>query len=262
MPDNSQLDKTKKIKLAIHQPNFYPRLKVLQKLAYADVWCILDSVQYCTREWQNRTCIIPMHGNRGPFWLSIPVNRPNGRSTLIKDVSIINPISTTSLIERTLHHAFHRAPYWSFIKHIIRENKDVMAANNLTDMCVETTNTLLNLIDRRPTLIFASTLDVRGKASNLMAAICKHLNATTYLADSGSKNYLVASDFTDIEVVWQNWEEPIESWPEIKSWRNLSSVNYLCREGPEKFANHLIRDNFTPDLVWSKPKLNTYSKSR
>lgn len=45
--------------VAIHQPNLFPRLKILQKLALADIWIVLDNVQYCQREYQNRTLIVP-----------------------------------------------------------------------------------------------------------------------------------------------------------------------------------------------------------
>ncbi|MBU6427323.1 WbqC family protein [Patescibacteria group bacterium] len=53
-----------RLSVVVHQPNFLPRLKVLQKLAAADVWCVLDSVQYNPREWQNRARIVAVHGDK------------------------------------------------------------------------------------------------------------------------------------------------------------------------------------------------------
>jgi hypothetical protein len=238
------------LRLAIHQPNFLPRLKVLQKLACADVWCVLDSVQYCAREWQNRACIVAVHGNNEPFWLSVPVQRPHGRSTLISEVAIIDPASTVPLIERTLLHAFHRAPHWAAINDLLSALSPLLTSDSLTRLCVDTTRALLRIANRQPTLVLASSLPVKGKASNLMSAICRHLKATTYLADSGSRNYLQEGHFTGIEVVWQNWCEPTEQWPGISLWRNMSSINYLCRVGPEQFAQHLVSGKFGTESTW------------
>jgi hypothetical protein len=93
-----------------------------------------------------------------------------------------------------------------------------------------------------------------------MGIICRYLKATTYLADSGARNYLQPTDFSDIEVVWQNWREPTEEWSGIDSWRNLSSINYLCRTGPERFSYHLNSGEFSPEQSWrnavSKPYIN------
>ena len=39
---------------AIHQPNFLPRLSTLAKVCAADIWVILDDVQFSRRDYQNR----------------------------------------------------------------------------------------------------------------------------------------------------------------------------------------------------------------
>jgi len=42
---------------AIHQPNFFPRLSTLAKLFTADIWVILDDVQFTRRDYQHR-CLV------------------------------------------------------------------------------------------------------------------------------------------------------------------------------------------------------------
>jgi hypothetical protein len=39
---------------AIHQPNFFPRLSTLAKLFTADIWVVLDDVQFARRDYQHR----------------------------------------------------------------------------------------------------------------------------------------------------------------------------------------------------------------
>ena len=63
--------------VAIHQPNFLPRPKVLDKILSADLTIWLDNVQYVRREWQNRALVRDSSG--GHHWLSVPVlNRDIG----------------------------------------------------------------------------------------------------------------------------------------------------------------------------------------
>jgi len=238
------------LRVAIHQPNFLPRLKVLQKLAYSDVWCVLDSVQYCQREWQNRARIVTTHGNNKSFWLTIPVHRPHGLGTLISEVVIDKPDLIGLLVERTLRHAFARAPHWAAINDLLSAFKPLLATDNLTRLCVDTTCVLLRIANRQPTVLLTSSLPVTGKASNLMASLCRHLKATVYLADSGARNYLQPTGFAGIEVLWQNWHEPMELWPGISSWRNIAGINYLCRVGSEKFAKHILSGEFAPEPSW------------
>lgn len=262
MPQSYEASKERHVNVAIHQPNFLPRLKVLQKLACADVWCVLDSGQYCAREWQNRARIVTVHGDNRAFWLSIPVLRPHGRNTPISEIAIARPSSTPRLVELTLFHAFRRAPYWSAIDYVLSELKPTLAADTLTRLCVDTTSSLLRIAGRQPTLLFASSLPVRGKSSSLMATICRHLSATAYLADSGARNYLQPALFAEIEVLWQNWREPAEEWPGITSWRDVSSVNYLSRVGPEQFTRHLLSGKFSSEPTWVAPASDPTSGQR
>jgi hypothetical protein len=247
------------LRLAIHQPNFIPRLKVLQKLANADVWCVLDSVQYCTREWQNRTQIVPVHGDSKPFWLSIPVHKPEGRNSLISEIIVENPDSFANLMEKTIFHAFHLSPHWTAIQDFVSTISPTIVTTNLTQLCVEITYALLNIANRKPILLFSSSLPVTGKASSLIASICKYLKCKTYLADSGSRNYMLAEDFKSINVLWQNWHEPSEKFVDIDSWRDIGCINYLSRFGRERFIKHILDAEFNINTEWNNHSLYSLS---
>lgn len=240
------------LKIAIHQPNLFPRLKVLQKLATADVWCVLDSVQYCTREWQNRTVIVPTHGNNAPFYLTIPVSKIDERKNQKSKINemIVDRSDWLSYIEQTLAHSFRSSKHWDSINLLINNLKTSTVSDRLTDLCVNTTNSLLQMVGKRPIVIYSSELSVLGKSSNLIANLCRHLNYNVYLTDSGSHNYLKYSHFDGIKVLWQNWQEPLKQSDNISSWRNISSLNYLCRFGQELFTQHLLNSEFYIDTEW------------
>src|ERR1700752_3590429 len=143
------------LRVAIHQPNFLPRLKVLQKLSAADVWVVLDSAQYSLREWQNRSRIVPLHGDLTDFWLTLPVVRKNGQRTLIRDIEIVEPAMTTDRVSSTLLHSFRRAPYWPAVSAFLETVSPVLPTPSLTKLCVDTTMALLEIGGNPPDVHFS-----------------------------------------------------------------------------------------------------------
>jgi hypothetical protein len=80
---------------AIHQPNFLPRLSTLAKLYAADIWVILDDVQFTRRDYQHRCYLAPAPDALLPGrWLTLPVHLPGGRATLIRDARLAEPALT------------------------------------------------------------------------------------------------------------------------------------------------------------------------
>lgn len=249
------------MRVAIHQPNFLPRLKVLQKIAAADLWVVLDSVQYNEREWQNRARIVPIDGKSLPYWLSVPVHRPRGQGTLINEVGIVSRTNTTRLIDRSLAHAFKTSPFSSFLPILASAVDASIESESLSALCVETTSVLLSAAGVHVPIVYASSLPVSGKASVLMARLCQYVNATEYLADSGARNYLSERDFSSATVLWQDWQEPPMHWPGIESWRDISAVNFLFRQGAEELNCHLTNGRFTPSQSNSENSPTLHSAS-
>ena len=56
--------------VSIHQPQYLPWLGYFDKIDRADVFVLLDTVQYKKNEWQNRNRIKTA---RGAQWLTVPV---------------------------------------------------------------------------------------------------------------------------------------------------------------------------------------------
>jgi hypothetical protein len=222
------------MKVTIHQPNFFPRLKVLQKISSADIWVVLDNVQFAYREWQNRCKIISFHGNHEPFWCTLPVTRNQGRSTLIKDIEILNQISVLDKIYKSFHVNLGKTTDWEKIEAVIRKSLETSSVNgSLTKIGVDSTLALLSFLGKSPQVLYSSQLNVYETDKTLrLAEICKLVNATEYLADSGAASYLNDSNsvWGDISILWQEYMEPNYDKIEIPSFRNVSSLNLACRD--------------------------------
>ncbi len=228
------------MRVAIHQPNLFPRLKVLQKIASSDCWVVLDNVQYVHREWQNRTRLLN-YQNGIEFWLTIPCGRPNGRRTMILDVEVINIDDDKRRIDSVLRHAFRRSLYWGCIDEVRKSLIGRCHSNKLKDLAVLSTLLILENSGIYPNVVFASNLGIETETkSKYLASICKAVDASSYIADSGALSYLDTSCFGNIDVVWQDWKEPEVDFASVRKWRDISGLNYLAYAGPYRMRDHLM----------------------
>jgi len=95
---------------AIHQPQYLPWLGYFDKIDRADVFVLLDTVQYKKNEWQNRNRIKTATGAQ---WLTVPVcyHYPE----LIKDVTINNRERWAHKHQQALRTNYAKAPYWEYL---------------------------------------------------------------------------------------------------------------------------------------------------
>ena len=73
--------------VAVHQPQYLPWLGYFDKILRADIFVLLDNVQFKKNEWQNRNRIKTA---QGPQWLTVPVGYKYPQ--LIKEVAINNTV--------------------------------------------------------------------------------------------------------------------------------------------------------------------------
>ena len=77
-------------KIGIIQPYFFPYLGYISLLKHTDRFILLDTVQYIQRGWIERNRIL----KQGDGWLyiQVPVKKPNGRASLIKECVLDNSL--------------------------------------------------------------------------------------------------------------------------------------------------------------------------
>jgi len=94
----------------IHQPNYIPALSYFAKMAAADVFVILDDVEYSKNNWTNRN---RLKGANGLVWLTVPVRYSNGSRQLISEIEPVNESKWRTKHWRTLIANYSRAPCFS-----------------------------------------------------------------------------------------------------------------------------------------------------
>ena len=98
--------------VAAHQPHFLPWLGYLDKLAKADLFVVMDDLQYEAQNFQNRNRI---KLDTGAAWLTVPVER-GAQTDRICDKRITNTASPKEHWQRrswlTLKTHYGRAPHF------------------------------------------------------------------------------------------------------------------------------------------------------
>ena len=134
---------------AIHQPNFLPRLSTLAKLYAADIWVILDDVQFTRRDYQHRCYLAPVADAHLPGrWLTLPVHLPGGRATMIRDARLAEPALTARRTSGILRQYCRRAPYRSDVLDLIPGIEEaITGTGRLADVSEHATIALLRLLN-------------------------------------------------------------------------------------------------------------------
>lgn len=240
--------------VVIHQPNLFPRLKILQKIALADIWVVLDNVQYCQREYQNRTLIVPKE--KKAFWCTIPVHLPFGQSTKINQVEFATSDSVNKIGQMLKYNLMDNNRNVSLCKEI--SAKMDYYSDNFVDFTVASTTALLDIVGICPKVIYASQLgNVRTEKNERLVDLCKAVGGDIYIADSGGANYINENIFYDngIDLLWQIWETPqVKNALLLKDTiRNSSSVNLLMRS-EQDFKDAVAQSLISRKRVYAEGK--------
>lgn len=193
------------MRVAIHQPQFLPWLGYLDKIDRADLFVVLDNVQFKKNEWQNRNRIRTAQGWQ---WLTVPVLHHFGQK--LSDVRI-NPQEDwrgkhVRAIELHYRHAPCRERFQEGLRQIYHRPWERLTALNLAVL-----EWLLGAFGIKTPLRLASDMTLRDDPTDRLIDICRTVGATHYLAGAGAAGYmdLPRFDASGIVLEVQDFRHPI-----------------------------------------------------
>jgi hypothetical protein len=200
------------VRVAVHQPHYFPWLGLVEKIALADEFILLDDVQFTRRNFQHRT-MYPTEA--GPKWLVLPVRDTDdhGRRLAIRELAYGEP---KALVFRkhleTLSHRYAATPGWPEFRDRLRDLFERHAAFDGTPMDLMVDSMKLTLeslgIDRR--LLLASELAAPGKRDEHNMHLVRAVGGTVYLSGEGARAYMRDEIFNEhgIAVDYQHFVHP------------------------------------------------------
>ena len=191
--------------ITIHQPQYLPWLGYLDKIDKADVFVLLDNVQFKKNEWQNRNRIKTAQGCQ---WMTVPVLYRLPEK--INEVRINNKTNWSRKHLQALITNYSKSTYFdnykSFFEDIFNRSWD-----HLVDINIEIIKFLISALELKTKLVMASDLKLREEPTERLIDICKTLNGNKYLAGNDGNKYmnLELFDKEGIEVIFQDFKHPV-----------------------------------------------------
>ncbi len=223
---------------AIHQPQYLPWLGYFEKMARADVFILLDNVQFKKNEWQNRNRIRTANGE-GWQWLTVPVLHDFGQ--LISEVRLNPTIDWRDQHKRAMELNYAKASfftqYWPRIEKVYDREWTALGELN-----IELVKLLAELLGIKTSIFVASTLPVNSTKTERLVDICRIIGADKYLAGAGCSEYMDFDLFRQagIEVLVQQYLHPV--YPQVWAKNgtdfisHLSVIDLLFNCGPQSLS--------------------------
>jgi hypothetical protein len=216
--------------IACHQPNFLPWPGLFFKAIHADELVLLDDVQFpLGGSWVNRN---RLKNDQGELWLTVPVWKRERSGQRIDRVEICNEGNWRNKHLSSLEHAYRNAPYREdhlpFLRDIYHRHWD-----RLLDLNLVILDYLRLSLGLAKPFIRASTFGVDAKGSHRLLALCRAVEADSYLSVSSSRKYLDQELFHHhgIQLTTYRYDPPVypQLWGDFLS--NLSTLDLLLNCG-------------------------------
>ena len=226
---------SRKVIVAIHQPNFFPWLGYFNKIASADLFLVMDNVQVPKKggTWLNRVRLLV--NGRGS-WITMPVVRNYHGLRSVGEMQIDNGAPWRAKVLRTIQSNYARAPFFEeafqLVTGLVNNPTDRLADYNLS--AIKALASALRLDTNK--LLPGSSLNAQGSSTELLISMVKGAGGTAYLCGGGAAGYQEDEKFAreGVELVYQNFAHP--TYPQINTEEfvpGLSIIDALMNCGFE-----------------------------
>jgi hypothetical protein len=233
--------------VSVHQPNFMPWLKLLDKVLASDVYVAYDTVQYTKSEYHARQRV---RTPDGPVWLTVPLLSVTGTRQTIEQVRIDpkQPFRRRHL--KQLRVGYAKAPFFGEVYGLVEE---VYARDQarLVDLSVDLVEAFCRYLGSPVRIVRASSVPHAGDNTERLTQLVRAVGGTVHLTST----YGTGRRYVDWERVQAagiairsqcfrhpEYEQP---WPGFVP--NLAAVDMLFACGPATAEILAARRRF--DLV-------------
>jgi hypothetical protein len=234
------------LKAAIHQPQYFPYAGFFHKISLADVFVIMDDVQYDKRFTNRNKIIMP----NGWAWLTVPINKDHKFSPN-NVVEINNALEWKETHRKKIFHSYSKAKFF----HIYKDYFESLYSKDwdlLFELNFETIKQVIKWLGIKIDIVKESELGVSGESTQRLVNVCKALGADTYVSGSGGANYLDEKLFGNggIRLEYQKYRcAPYVQHQSEKFVADLSIIDMLANVGPGSLQ--LISEGGSRQLVTS-----------
>lgn len=230
---------------AVNQPTFLPWAGYFELLAKADVFIILDNVQFSKPSWQNRNRI---NSARGPTFISLPVRRNNLTDKLNEVIVLKDPCFFR--IMNKIESSYRRFPYYKDLQEIVieplMEYYHSQAEETLADLNILLLKNLVDYLGFNCALDRASKYPDSNDKIQRLISLCTQNVCTTYMSPKGAGTYLrenkLQFEKNRIKVKLQNYCPAKYETPCFDYASHLSIIDIIAAHGRDSYV--IIQNGF------------------
>ncbi len=213
----------------IMQPTYLPWIGYFDLMDRADVFVVLDTVQFEKQSWQQRNRIKTGEGRAQ--WMTVPVIQNLGQSIHSVKISEREPWERKHWA--TIEQNYRRSSYWM-------SYRDGLATiysrpwERLVDLNLAIIRYLVDGFGIQSEIVRSSEMPVSGTRVGLLINICHYVNADVYLSPPGSACYIEEDNrFAEegITLEYQKYDHPVYRQLYGDFISHMSAIDLLFNEG-------------------------------
>jgi len=220
------------MRIAICQPTYLPWLGYFDLMEQVDTFVLLDTVQFERQSWQQRNRIKTPTGLQ---WLTVPVIFRGRLEQKVHEVEI-RDVEFRRKHLRGIEINYARAPFLhEHLPALARILQGVNAGAHLAELNLRLIQWFAGILGIHTPLVLASSLDVQGNRTQLLANICGELGAAQYVSPIGSAEYLLSEidvlSNAGVETVFHNYHHPeyMQQFPPFLPFASV--IDLIFNEG-------------------------------
>ena len=218
--------------VSTNSPYFAPYPGFFQKAFLADVFIVLDTVQFPRgTTWISRN---RFKNDQGSLWMTIPVWKKGLGIQRISDVRICHEGHGAKKYLASLKQAYRHAPYFedhrAFIEKIFS-----FPFEKLVDLNLEIIRYLMDVLDIKTEVVLLSKTGIEARGDQLLIEISRHFGVSKFLSQQCAQKYLSTYLFDHAGIELRFFKPPPLIYPQL--WGdfigNLSVFDLLFNCGPK-----------------------------
>jgi hypothetical protein len=221
-------------KVAMHQSQYLPWPPYFRKMAQADVFILMDSVQYQKNGVQNRNKI---HSANGPLWLTIPIG-----GSLDQDICAKLPTNEQWRKKhiQSIRSSYARTRFFSVhfdaIATLIQSSGPDLHSINMA--LIRYFRSVLGITNE---LRLLSELAVHSNKNQLVLDSCNAVGADLYISGSGALDYMDRNSFQSAGIQLAVLQNDIPHYTQYHqpSVDGLSMLDWLMQDDIDVIRQYL-----------------------
>lgn len=224
--------------VVIHQPDFLPWLGFFDRLRRADMYIVLDHVQFIRRGWTHRDMI---KTTAGAAWLTLNIQKAP-QNTPIRDIQLAPGKDWRQDNLNLIRESYRKAPHFMEVFSRL-EGLYTPSIENMAEMNLASLDLLEDMLDVKTPRLISSKMSPQGSSTAMLVDLLQKAGATQYISGQGARAYLDENLFAKagIELVWQTFRHPLYPQLHGEFVPMLSSVDALFNCGLEG-SRALLKD--------------------